>query len=822
MAEDTMFKYNRKENLIEKYTMDDLKTRMAMNLIDMQTRISAKKEYRPECLELKEFPIKNYTEAKDKVKAFKKLITNFWSNDGIHEYTEIINWKNERNTKISDTNELIITSEVLIEIARIFAYISESLFKSREKYVKDFIETGNYDKVKPLKRSGGIDFEEILDDFGFVKTIKFQVYTGAESENLNESQLKNAALIFAIFFKNFFNQALDLYDDFNILSYKNNITKKNKNLALNERMLSHDISVDSSKFIINFFLFNVAYQTLQIKALGLTLYDSYIPEINKVFSDCFSSDQNEIMSQSTYKIKMPNKDLRGSQMIFKKSTSVQDMDLSIDPTQKLSVQGDLDTFINKSVLEPTEPIKEEPSYKDNLIFFSTVVNSNSPVYILDLEINALDPHLFKAVNNIIVCLESYLSKLSIKFFPPFIFTNYEKTFFNRNYLKPKKEQIENEEEIPLPEQGFNEDQEILAPDFLDKFYLDRESMKMVKKEKVVSKLFKSFNENLEELSFVLIQRMGCLKKIKLDFTDFSGTKYDFENYDNFYCAIFCFLINIFRKMEDNNTNKPELEEFTIKIDDPYERFYYIFLEAKKKFIKDFEELSINKLEAKIFHLYFPNFSSFIPFDKFPLSLKTLVFHNMSHLDLVNLGEFLKNSKGEAFPNLERLKLDFKYMAKPPLEALETLFKYSALKELKECEVLFPFELTEDILIKLIRMFKSAKSIEYPIISYKLRFCLIENHMRDIQKNIKLLRSTKNIFFYCPQKVEKDKPKFLLRLYKLPKERIKKYLTIIYSLNKLGLEFNPKCKRTKQDVLEYIFHLMGGEQSKCTIEFSDFN
>ena len=52
----------------------------------------------------------------------------------------------------------------------------------------------------------------------------------------------------------------------------------------------------------------------------------------------------------------------------------------------------------------------------------------------------------------------------------------------------------------------------------------------------------------------------------------------------------------------NNTNKPELEVFTIKFDDPYERLFYIIKNCKHKFPKDFEELSIRLLEVKKFVL----------------------------------------------------------------------------------------------------------------------------------------------------------------------------------------------------------------------------
>lgn len=287
-------------------------------------------------------------------------------------------------------------------------------------------------------------------------------------------------------------------------------------------------------------------------------------------------------------------------------------------------------------------VLEMSSISNNLNNFDYMTNllQLNNLFRFECIFNCLDTLLFEKLNSILIKNIS-LESLSLNLFPPEIrISNFRKILITQNFIN-KKFFIENDSDV-----------------YLDLMNLSRcienlnqiESHFILADDKVCKYLFYNFNYNLKNLLLILETKIKKLKYLHI----FINPPTCFLFYDNYNCAIGCFIFNLF-KILNNNKNHIDLVTFQIEA----QNFYFDYGVFEKwnnfdlsnlKVMNFLMNLKMKNLHRQTLKNINTNFSPKIP-NEF---VNNLELTNILLEDFINLTQTLE--KEFIFNNLIKLKI----------------------------------------------------------------------------------------------------------------------------------------------------------------------
>ncbi len=555
-------------------------------------------------------------------------------------YEKLIGKKKEKFSLHSesiyiDGNLLILEKKSINYIVKIIKCLIGNINHDNEteRKIYNFAFLGIIPKIEAGNTFMGEDIQTILENFNCVQTLKIQIYNKQNYKNEIEYSYRNdikinKVMLVSYFFNTLFPNISSIDIDLNIIPINEKFFGFKNDF--NEKTINNLSENYKDLFITNLLILNMFYSRNNIFKGKIKIFDSYQLELQHIFSkEYFTS--NQLIRASNYICSI-------------------EKNINREGNINLNYMSDKEENISNYAKELNNTI----IYFDNLII-STKENNFLQ---LDLHFNSLDPLLFEKINSVILTLKN-LSNLKLSLFPDSHISLY-KLLINQNFYNYYK----GETNLVL----FNKNQNL--------------------NNKVMSKLFRNFNVNLENL-FIILEPKIFHQELSSILIDFS-TYYYFElhNYDNFNSAIASFIFNLLISFQKGC--KKKLNYFHLIMDDTNNVKISLI---KKLLIKynNKQKISLKNLNLSILCLDINNISSIISFVDLPYSLNQLTINQISEEDLDNVINLLSQINNHKLLHILNISLDEKLMIIP----FEKLKRFLSIinKQLEEVSISFPIELS---------------------------------------------------------------------------------------------------------------------------------
>ena len=491
-----------------------------------------------------------------------------------------------KETPILSSKSLIIDENVLFlnrkSINYIITVIKNLMGEIKhnnefEEKLYNFAFLGKFPTINENCSIMGETIETILDNFHCVQTIIIDIYN---KENFTLDILNsyrndieiNYIMLFSFFFQTLFPYVNTIEIDLNIIpinekffSYKHNF---------NENIINNVAENYKDLFISNFIILNLFYTSNHIYRVKFKIYDSYLLELQNIFS-------KELFSYSTI-----------SQYNFLKI----EKSINNDGNLNLSIVADKNLCI----------FNYSKELNNSIIYFDKMIISNVEHNFLQLEFNfnALDPLLFEKIN-LSILNNKQLSFLKLTLFPD-THISLHKLLINQNFYLYYK----HVEQLCLYD-----------PD------------NKINKKYVLNKLFESFQTNLEYLFIILESKINhqALNSIYINFSTYYY--YEIDEFDNYNSSISCFIFNFLLSLQ--RIEKKKLNSLHLIVNNPNNLKISLIQKLLFKY-NNSQKINLSNLNLTNLYLEINNISSIISFIDFPLNLTQLSLFQISEKDLDEL------------------------------------------------------------------------------------------------------------------------------------------------------------------------------------------
>ena len=480
---------------------------------------------------------------------------------------------------IIDGNVLILNRKsinyILTVIKSIIGEIKHN--KEFEEKLYKFAYLGIVPKINKNFSIMGENIENILENFNCIQTIIVNIYN---KDNFKMDMLNsyrndirlNDIMLFSFFFNSLFPYVSSIEIDLNIIpinekffSYKDNFNENTiNNLAENYKDL----------FISNFIILNIFYTCNHIFRGKIKMYDSYLLELQNIFS-------KELFSYSDI-----------SQDNFVKI----EKSINNDGNLNISIVADK----NLCIFNYSKELNNSIIYFDKMI----ILNKEHNFLQLELNFNSLDPLLFEKINLSILNTKK-LSYLKLSLFPD-THISLHKLLINQNFYL-------------YYSQG-------------EKLCLYDPNIKLNKKS-VLNKLFESFQNNLEFLYIILETKINhqALNSIYINFSTYYY--YEIDEFDNYNSSISCFIFNFLLSLQ--RIEKKKLNYLHLIVNNPNNLKIALIQKLLFKY-NNSQKINLSNLGLTNLYLEINNISSILSFIDLPLDLKQLNLFQTSEKDLDEL------------------------------------------------------------------------------------------------------------------------------------------------------------------------------------------
>jgi hypothetical protein len=333
---------------------------------------------------------------------------------------------------------------------------------------------------------------------------------------------------------------------------------------------------------------------------------------------------------------------------------------------------------------------------------------------------------------------------------------------------------------------------------------------ILKDEKLLNELFYSFNMNLISLSIILEKKIKELFTLTIDFSTYNNESISLCNYDNYNCAIICFIFDLFRSFQSQMDNC-KINSLEIFYDDFLDEKSYVVETIKIKIPSCKNGFKLNNLKLNHINFNISNITLFLPFENFPsVNLTELIISNLSYNDLNNLVNAFTNNKN-IFPVLMKLDLSLGIMVEDYNQLLEILLKECLPLKLIYFSLNLPFNISIHQLIDILSWIKCSHNDDLKInlkiyhsqLSQSINQYFFKNCVNDLFNSNKYYFKQKNLL---PEYTISDGQtiKFVINKYD-KKDRDYFYKFIFCFEKKNGLKaLNSENKK----IYENIFNFRG--------------
>ena len=737
-------------------------------------------------LGINEDTLLNNKNQKNFVSHIQKLIETIEESDNY-------NYIKNQNLELNETNQGIynMTYKEICAFANYIIIISKSLSKKKREKLYNFLfseEQNTFDK-KELKELDSSKLEKMIIVTNLIKQINICI--SEKNVNILEKKQRNeinlfAIRLFMIFFKAFFKNVLTLNIDLNIYEINNYFCKECNPYKIKEEKIVKLYKFYEDIILSNLIIINNLSQLTRVSNIKFILYDSYQIEMYHILVKNFSK-------------KLENQD-----------------------------KNNIDNNKNNTNKNKEEVIHD---FTNKILFFDQLIQKQIKEYFdFNMEINALDPLLFLKVNLLIHKYKSVINT-TINFFN-LEKINLRKTLLNAYYFflyiteKGKEKYTKKEKEKINPLQIKFYPNNINSNFLIDyKIYYNYinninkyTTELLLRDEEILNELFPYFNYNLNLLFFVLMEKFGQLNSLALDFRLVNDNIFNIHSYNNYNFAILSFIFNLFQEIE-NNKKLENICLLDIYLDDLNEQKEYIIQYIFNNFRKNIP-FNFSKINLTAFKLDFPNITSILPFNNFPVNrLNNLILQNLTINDLKNIAESLVKNKS-MFNKLSIFDISIGFMFEDYKKYLKVLLTEKIGKRLLNYKLKIPFYISFGDIVDIFSWIKRGENkkaayflkLSNEYLSMHLgKFSLIssfKNMLKQIKNKLHRLNFIANFNYN-----NLDKISILIKM--LNKEEINYYLKIIFCFNKIYGKNNDKniSEENRQKIFENIFYYIGKFSTK---------
>ena len=700
-----------------------------------------------------------------------------------------------------DRTEFNLTFSHILTIVNIIIYILEN---STEKgKASDMIYNFIYKDKIPTFKEGKLNEQQIMQVIKILNNVKILnicLYSGTNDNYYNNSKKdkhnkinefymdSKVVFFFSLFYKAFFKSIMYINFDLNIQPLDEFFCKNDNPYLVNEEQVLMKGRIYKDIIICNLILMKSLQKIKFLENLNFKMYDSYQLELHNTLTIIFEiNNMKDAIESNSRKLTM-------NKISGQKIKNLEKISANNKQRNNSATNDDLPimAFSNK--------------YNNNYLYFQHLLNMNENIFPnFTFDFNSLDPLLFSSVNYTLIKF-TCISNLTLIFFPHQKF-NKRKTVLNNFYYK-KYRPNDGQSDI------YSIDDKKIYYQYLEERNVDRDNSNnnnfILKDEKLLNELFFYFNRNLQNLSIILEQQVNELLSLSLDFSSVNNDSLSLYDYENYNCAIICFIFDLFKSFQIK-MEKCQIKSLDILYDDFLDEKLYVVETNKKKNPSWNNSIKLNEL--KVYHINFniSNISLILPFENFPsVNLTELILSNLSYNDLNNLINAFKKNK-DIFPVLMNLDISLGIFVEDYKSQLETLLKESLPQKLKHFFLNLPFNVTTTELIDMLYWIKlnhnnelkiHLKIIQEEMIQHTNKCYLINLVIDSFKKNKSHLKQRHLLLNY---KKNEDNNIITIEMNKYKEEEVNNYYKIIYCLTK----YNSKISEDKnKKILENIFDYKG--------------
>ena len=688
-----------------------------------------------------------------------------------------------------DRNIFNLTYKNIFSIVNDIIYIIDNITSKGKTY--DIVHDFAYKGILPQFKDAIISKQQLSKLFMELDSIKIvNVCLYKENDDLSFSNSKNenkkeinenfemdkkVVFYFSIFFSAIFKSVIGVTIDLSIKPIDDYFDNNSNPYLINENNLLNLGYNYKDFFICSLLLIKIVPNFSNLTTLKLKMHDSYQVELHSVLSDMF--DELKINDIDSFKFKHRSK----------------------TTTQRININ-----FLryNSNNLENRKYFYS-PKFNNNYLFAQHILSSlKTNIYKFYLDFNSLDPLLFTSVNYLLTNFKK-IEILKLTLFPHNKI-NKRKTYINNNFYNHFSNNEEHNSTLYS-----TEDKEIYYP-YIDQSENNSENNYILKDEKILNELFYSFNINLLNLSIILEKQIAELQILKIDFGTYNNKSISLYNYDNYNCAIVCFIFDLFKTLQAN-INQSKINCLEILYEDFLDEKSFIVENIKRKIPSYKNGLKLNDLNLSNINFNISNISLFLPFENFPsVGLTELILNNLTFNDLNNLVLAFKKNKN-IFPVLIKLDISLAIMVEDYNIPLENLLKECLSQELIYFNMTLPFNIPIYQLIDFLYWIKcnhnSDTNINIKIAHSQLSPCIKHYYFKNCV--VDLFNSSKEYFrkrnlLPSFEIINEQTIKFIINKYDI--KNIDYYYNFIYCFNKLN---NIGKNMNNQKIFENIFNYRGG-------------
>jgi hypothetical protein len=687
----------------------------------------------------------------------------------------------------SDRNIFNLTYKNIFSIVNDIIYIIDNITSKGKTY--DIVHDFAYKGILPQFKDAIISKQQLsklfmeLDSIKIVNVCLYKENDDLFPNNKNENKKdmnenyemdKKVVFYFCIFFSAIFKSIIGVTIDLNIKPIDDYFDNNNPYL-INENNILNLGDNYKDFFICNLLLIKIVPNFSHLTTLKLKMFDSYQVELHSVLSDMF--DDLKINDIDSFKLKGRSK------------TTHQRININL-------LRHNSNNLENRKYFY-------SPKFNNNYLFAQHIISSfKTNIYKLYLDFNSLDPLLFTSVNYLLANFKK-IEILKLTLFPH-TKINKRKTYINNHFYNHYSNNEDHYSNLYS-----TEDKEIYYP-YIEEPENNSENNYLLKDEKILNELFYSFNINLLNLSIILEKQIVELLTLKIDFGTYNNKSISLYNYDNYNCAIVCFIFDLFKTLQ-TNISQSKINCLEILYEDFLDEKSFIVENIKRKIPSYKNGLKLNDLNISNINFNLSNISLFLPFENFPsVGLTELILSNLTFNDLNNLVSAFKKNKN-IFPVLIKLDISLSIMVEDYNMPLETLLKECLSQELVYFNMTLPFNIPIYQLIDFLYWIKcnhnSDTNINIKIAHSQLSPCIKHYYFKNCV--VDLFNSSKEYFRkrnLLPNfEISNEQTiKFIINKYDI--KNLDYYYNFIYCFNKLN---NIGKNMNNQKIFENIFNYRGG-------------
>ena len=680
-----------------------------------------------------------------------------------------------------------MTYKNIFSIVNDIIYIIDNITSKGKTY--DIVHDFAYKGILPQFKDAIISKQQLSKLFMELDSIKIvNVCLYKENDDLFSSKNENkndinesfemdkkVVFYFSIFFNAMFKSVIGITIDLNIKPIADYFENNNNPYLINEENILNLGENYKDFFICNLLLIKIVPSFTHLATLKLKMHDSYQIELHNVLSDIFDD------------LKINDVDF----MKFKRRSKTMTHKINISLLRH-----------NSNNLENRKHFLS-PKFNNNYLFAHHILSSfKTNIYKFYLDFNSLDPLLFTSVNYLLANFKK-IEILKLTLFPH-TKINKRKTYINNHFYNHF---LNNEDHFP--NLYSSEDKEIYYP-YIDQPENNAENNYIIKDEKILNELFYNFNKNLLNLSIILEKQITELLTLKIDFGTYNNKSLSLYNYDNYNCAIVCFIFDLFKTLQAS-ISQSKINCLEILYEDFLDEKSFIVETIKRKIPSYKNGLKLNNLNLSNINFNISNISLFLPFENFPsVGLTELILSNLTFNDLNNLVTAFKKNKN-IFPVLIKLDISLAIMVEDYNAPLEILLKECLSQELIYFNMTLPFNIPIYQLIDFLYWIKcnhnSDTNINIKIAHSQLSPCIKHYYFKNCV--VDLFNSSKEYFrkrnLLPDYEIANEQTiKFIINKYDI--KNIDFYYKFIYCFNKYNSIGKTLAYHT---IFEDIFNYKGG-------------